>query len=277
MKKYIFLFTFLVSTLSSCVKKQKQKKKEIVIENIVKKEFQNILDSVKVGGTILIFDSQKNTYYSNNFEEAKTPYLPASTFKIPNSIIGLETGILENKNTVFTWNGESRAMPVWEKDLTLQQAFQVSCVPCYQELARKIGVQRMNTYLKKLQFGVMDVNNTTLDNFWLMGNSKITPFEQIDFLQRLYNGKLPISESTLSTIQSIMKIKSADTYVMSGKTGLAIVNNRDVGWFVGYVEIGNNVFYFATKVFKNDNMPRSNFVALRKAVTISALKTLHII
>jgi len=272
------IFFCLIATFLSCAQGKEKKINNNSIQNIEKKELQTILDSSKVNGVILIFDFQQKKYYSNNFLKAKNSVLPASTFKIPNSIIGLETGILKDEQTVFKWDGNKRAFSIWEKDLSLKEAFQKSCVPCYQELARKIGAKRMNNNLEKLKFGKMDVNNENIDNFWLTGNSKINPFQQIDFLNRLYNKQLPISNQTSETLKKIMRIEQNDNYILSGKTGLAISEEKETGWFVGYIEKGEKTFYFATKIIPNeDDMQRNKFSSLRKEVTISALKELKII
>lgn len=104
--------------------------KEINNRNrVVNLEFQSIIDSAKVEGSVLIYDSQKDIYYSNNFKWANIGKLPASTFKIPNSIIALESGIVENDNTLLKWDGKKRYLKIWEKDLTLKDAFRLSCVP----------------------------------------------------------------------------------------------------------------------------------------------------
>ena len=116
-------------------------------------EFQSLLDSTEVEGSILIYDHEGNILYSNNFERTTKGYLPASTFKIPNSIIALETGVVESDRTIFRWNGEPRGMEIWEQDLTFRDAFQYSCVPCYQEVARTIGTVRMRKYLDTLAYG----------------------------------------------------------------------------------------------------------------------------
>ena len=131
------LITLLVvSIFISCNEKTTNKE-------IVKSEFQSIVDSSNVKGSILIYDLQKDLFYSNNFDWAKIGRLPASTFKIPNSIIALETKVVENDSTLFKWNGEKRAYKIWEQDLIFRNAFQYSCVPCYQEIANKIGEKRM--------------------------------------------------------------------------------------------------------------------------------------
>ncbi len=262
----------LLLILPSC-NQQEVKNKSNHIEKIESKELKVILDTSKVKGVILIYDAKANRYYSNDFEEAEKGALPASTYKIPNTIIGLETNLLTDENFIFKWNGEKRAYAIWEKDLSLRQAFQKSCVPCYQELAVKIGVKRMNENLKKLNFGEMEVNDKNIDNFWLAGRSKINLFQQIDFLKRFRNKELPISKSTYKTVTDILIIEQNENFVLSGKTGFVNLTDTKMGWFVGYLEKGGNTFYFATRISpKEQDMPLRQFMSLRKSVTISALK-----
>ena len=244
---------------------------------IIEQEFQTILDSSNVNGVIVLFDLNNNLYYSNNYKKANKGHLPASTFKIPNSIIGLETGVIKNKNEIFKWNGEKRYLPAWEKDLNLKQAFQLSCVPCYQAVARKIGVDRMNEYLKKLDYAAMEVDNKTLDNFWLGGNSIISPIQQIDFLKRFYLNELSISKSTYQTMKDILQIEINKNYILSGKTGWSTSNKIDNGWFVGYLESNKNVYFFATNIEPNKNFNMDLFAKIRKTVTIEALKSIGVI
>ncbi len=213
-----FILVFIFTMFASC--HPELKTNQSTGKKFINNDFQNILDSSKVKGTILIFDFNNKTYYSNDFSEAAKSAIPASTFKIPNSIIGLETGLLNNEQSIFKWRGDKRAFTMWERDLTLKDAFQKSCVPCYQELAKSIGVKRMHKYLAELNFGQMIVTAKTIDNFWLTGQSGINPFQQIDFLVRLYNNKLKISKSTHATLINILKIKEYTHFTLSGKTGL---------------------------------------------------------
>lgn len=239
--------------------------------------FSKILDSLKLKGSILIYDLDKKTYYSNNFSWAKTGRLPASTFKIPNSIIALETGVMQNDSVVFKWNGEKRAIKAWEQDLTFKQAFKVSCVPCYQEIARKIGLKRMKSYLKKLNYNKMVFDAKTIDNFWLTGNSKISQMQQIDFLKRLYLSELTISKRTESIMKNIMEIEKKDDYILRGKTGWAQNDDINNGWFVGYVEKENKVYFFATNVEPDNGFDLDNFAAIRISSTKEALRKLKIL
>jgi beta-lactamase class D len=238
-------------------------------------KFQSLLVDKDITGSILIYDLNKNIFYSNDFNWANIGRVPASTFKIPNSLIALELGIIEDENTLFKWNGDKSYLKIWQQNLTLKQAFHYSCVPCYQEIARKIGDQRMNEYVKKLNFGHMDIRPDNKDDFWLHGKSKINQFEEINFLRRLYNSQLPISERTEHIFKQMFIIKQIDEYTLRGKTGLAVRDKSYNGWYVGYLETNNNVYFFATNISpvgEHDN----TFNNKRKNITIDALKQLGI-
>jgi beta-lactamase class D len=277
----LILSLFLLINLNaSCQSKNKENKPETKKETgkdkeVVVAEFGKILDSLKVKGSILVYDSNKKTYYSNDFNWAKRGNIPASTFKIPNSIIALETGVVKSDSTVFKWNGEKRWMKAWEQDLTLKQAFKVSCVPCYQEIARKVGVKRMKAYLKKLDYNTMVFDTLTIDNFWLEGKSRITQFQQIDFLKRLYQSELPISKRTESIMRDVMIVEKTNDYVLRGKTGLSNTNEIKNGWFVGYFENKNGVYFFATNIEPTKETNQDDFIAIRLNATKAALKNLQ--
>lgn len=246
-------------------------------QNKLQPEFQAILDSADLLGTILIFDASEEVYYSNDFTWCNTGKLPASTFKIPNSIIALETGVVENDSTLFKWDGTDRAFDIWEQDLIFRQAFQYSCVPCYQEVARKIGVKRMRAYLDKLDYGSIQVDSTNIDNFWLQGKSEITAFQQIDFLQRFYQSELPIRQSTKDIMDRVMLIKESEDYKLFGKTGWSIQGEQNNGWFVGYVETKDKVQYFAVNVEPKQSFDMDKFPAVRKEVAFQALQLMKVI
>jgi len=245
-------------------------------DNLIQKEsFQKIIDSASLKGSILLFDIKKERYYSNDFVWANTGKLPASTYKIPNSIIGLETKEVTDQNTIFKWNGKKRMFKSWEADLTLYQAFQRSCVPCFQEVARKIGVKRMNHYIEKFQYGTIKVDSANLENFWLTGKATITQFQQIDFLKRFQQEILPISKRTSAIVKEIMILKETENYVLRGKTGWSIDNDHHNGWFVGYIESNDQLVFFATNVEPTQkDFDQKQFQKNRKLITFKALERL---
>ncbi|QCX37877.1 class D beta-lactamase [Aureibaculum algae] len=276
----IFYLAPLLILFFSCIEKKtvpyKKEVKVTVQENVVQ-EFQTIIDASNVTGAILIYDLEENKYYSNDYQWAQKGNLPASTFKITNSIIALETGIVENDSTLFKWNGENRRLKIWEQDLTFTNAFRFSCVPCYQEIARKIGVKKMTEYLDKLEYRNMKVDATNIDLFWLEGTSRINQFQQIDFLKRFYTSELPISERTEKIMKRILVIEENDTYKLSGKTGWSISNGNNNGWFVGYIESQNKTYFFATNIEPKEQFDMNLFPMIRKDVTYKAFEKMRII
>ncbi|WP_044203837.1 class D beta-lactamase [Flammeovirga sp. OC4] len=270
----LITMVFILMVFISCKTKTKQDQvKETLFEK--RNDLQLILDSAQLDGAILIYDQEKDTYYSNNFEWSEKGFLPASTFKIPNSIIALETGVVENDSTLMKWDGIERNFKIWNQDLIFKKAFQYSCVPCYQEVARKIGVEQMQSYLKKLNYDGMVFDSTSIDTFWLVGDSRISPFEEIDFLKRLYRSELPIQKRNETIIKKMMLIETKDQYKLSGKTGWASNGNYNNGWFVGFLELSDNTIFFATNIEPTESFAMKNFPKARKAVTMKAFKTLN--
>ena len=280
MKNIVFNFFLLVITMGSCsdiaqeVKTGRSNMKGEDSEKMEMTSFQEIIDSAGLSGAILFFDPQQNTYYSNDFEWADQGRLPASTFKIPNSIIALETGVVEDDSTLFKWNGESRRLSIWERDMIFRDAFHLSCVPCYQDIARRVGVERMRANLDKLQYGNMVFDSTGIDLFWLEGDSKISSFQQIDFLARFYRSELPISRRTESIMKRLMVIEETEAYKLSGKTSWSIRNGNRHGWFVGYLEIEDEIYFFATNVVPQEQFNMGFFAMIRTKITMEALRTL---
>lgn len=273
MKNIRLLAAFFV-ILVACSTKESTNEKEEIIESqrIEEAYFQELIDSAKVKGSILIF--HENDFYSNDFEWAERGHLPASTFKIPNSIISLELGIMDSDSSMFTWKGEKRYMKEWEKDMNFKEAYDLSCVPCYQELARKTGVNRMSSMLEILRFGEMKVDSSTLDNFWLQGDSRISQFEQIDFLQRVKDEKIELKERTYEIMKRMMILESTESYTLRGKTGWSYQNNVDNLWFVGYLEGKNGIYYFATNIEATAESDMKAMLNTRKEISKKALKSI---
>ena len=236
--------------------------------------FQSLIDSSSVIGSILVYSIQKDTYYSNDFKWANRGQLPASTFKIANTIIGLETGVIKSDTMMFEWDGQDRLSSSWEKDLVLRDAFHLSCVPCYQEVAREVDVERMEDYAQRLDYGNIAVDSSTIHNFWLVGTSRISQMEQVSFLESLYHSELPISKRTEKIIKDLMVMERNGQYVLSGKTGLSNEDDHYNGWFVGMLEAEGQTLLFATNIEPKDQQNRIGFTGKRKEITMSALNEL---
>ncbi len=212
-------------------------------------------------------------YYDS--ARCNTRFTPASTFKIPNSIIGLETGVIADENFVIPWDGVKRSHEEWNKDLDLKTAIQVSAVPYYQELARRVGEEKMAEMVNKLNYGNMDISGG-VDQFWLNGVLKISQFEQINFLKRLYKNELPVSLRSMEITKQIILNEDTLGYKLRAKTGYGYQDKKSIGWWVGWVETVNNVYFFAINI-EALNPDDNIFIPARKEITKKILKDMEIL
>lgn len=223
-------------------------------------------------GSILIYDLNQNRTYQHNPVRNAQSFLPASTFKILNSLIALDTGILTNELAILTWDGVERSIPTWNRDLNLQTAFKISAVWFYQVLARRTGHERMQQWITKVGYGNQAIGKADdIDTFWLTGDLRISPQAQIQFLQRLYRNELPFSDRAIATVKDIMIVEQTPTYTLRAKTGWALASKT--GWYVGYLEQNDNVYFFATNLEtrSEEDLPA------RIEVTRRSLKTLNLL
>src|SRR3979409_1045007 len=200
-------------------------------------------------GTVGTFVGDKIDDYlviASDTERSGEAMLPASTFKIPNSLIALETGVVGDPDKdVFQWDGVVRSIEAWNRDHTMRSAIAASAVPVYQEIARRIGAERMQKYLDLLEYGNCDIGGG-IDQFWLTGNLRIDPVQQVDFVDRLRRGVLPVSKRSRDLVRAILPVTKAGDAVIRAKTGLlgAEAGKPSLGWVVGWAEKGsaNTVF-----------------------------------
>ncbi|MCB0736712.1 MAG: class D beta-lactamase [Bacteroidetes bacterium] len=251
---------------------------EKVLIEIEKSAIQDILDKAKVKGSVLIYDEDADTYYSNNFERARNGFLPASTFKIVNSILALETGVVWDFDTEIKWDGVVRDMKIWNGDMSFYDAYHKSCLPCYQQLARQMGYETLSKKLATFNYGKMQFDESDFDKFWVEGSSRITQYEQIDFLKRLVHMKLPASERTYGLVRKLMILDQNEDFILRGKTGWSIRDGFNVGWFVGFVEPREGGrYYFATNIEPQEAFKMELFAKVRYEITYEVLKEMGVI
>lgn len=214
------------------------------IEN--RDDLKKYYDDFKAEGSFVIYDLNNDKYIFYNETQFREKFTPASTFKICNSLIGLETGVISDENFIIKWDSVKRN-PVWDKDYDLKNAFKNSTVWYYQELARRVGGEQMKAWLDRANYGNADTSGG-IDMFWLKGGLRISPEEQINFLKRLYENDLPFSQRSMDIVKSIMIEKDTAGYILRAKAGWGGQDNKDIGWFVGYLETKNNVYFFVNCV-----------------------------
>lgn len=213
-------------------------------------------------GCFVLFDALAESYSVWNAERAQTDFLPASTFKIPNSLIALETGVVPDLDTVIPWDGIERPFKQWNCDHTLGSALRNSVVPVYQEIARRVGETRMQEWVDRLDYGNRDIRGG-IDVFWLEGGLRITALEQIRFLRRLHAGELPFSSASQAFVRQILLNEETDLYRLYAKTGFALRVSPGVAWWVGWVDRGEQTWLFAC------NLDASSFAEARARETIT--------
>lgn len=217
-------------------------------------------------GAFVLYDLKNNRYLRYNEARCGERFSPKSTFKIPNSLIGLETGVIQDANFVIAWNHQKyppqdhwnqEPFSHWGQDQTLRSAIKYSVVWYYQELALRVGEHKMNKYVKAFNYGNQRISGG-INEFWLNGTLQISADEEVEFLRAFYLQRLPVSKRSTDIVKDILVLEKTQTHTLSGKTGGgSIAEGRYIGWFVGYLETGGNVYFFAT------NIEGSNFPEIR--------------
>lgn len=224
-------------------------------DNNLKKFF----DENNVEGCFAIMDNATGEFTVYNLPRYRDSlYLPASTFKIVNSLIGLQTGKIVNDSMVIKWDGVERWNPDWNKDLTMYEAFRISSVPYYQEVARRIGKDTMEMWLDSLKYGARSDNEkvrirTAVDSFWLDNSIKITPDQNLGLVKRLYFDELPFFKSYQEVVKRAMLFENNTNYRMGYKTGWGFTEkNHAIGWVTGWVEENKHPYFFVLNIESPD-------------------------
>ncbi|MEO1448863.1 MAG: penicillin-binding transpeptidase domain-containing protein, partial [Bacteroidota bacterium] len=168
-----------------------------------------------------------------NIPRSERPYPPASTFKIPNSLFTLQAGAMPDAETYLPWDSVERQFEAWNQAHNLRSGIKYSVVWFYQEMARRIGAERMQQYLDTLEYGNRDISDG-IDLFWLEGSLKISAQEQVSFLEKLQQKEVPFDLRHIDTVHDIMIRKQTADYTIRAKTGWALRNGADIGWLVGW-------------------------------------------
>lgn len=204
-------------------------------------------------GTFAILNNGTGQFTIYNLDRYKdSQYLPASTFKIVNSLIGLQTGVISSDTMKIKWDGIVRSHPEWNKDLSMYEAFRVSAVPYYQEVARRIGKETMQKWLDSLSYGTKKIT-TRIDSFWLDNSLKITPDEELGLVKRLYFNQLPFHKLNQEIVKKAMLFEDKPNYKLSYKTGWGNrENGNPLGWVVGYIEENKHPYFFVLNIESQD-------------------------
>ncbi|MDU4960367.1 MAG: penicillin-binding transpeptidase domain-containing protein [Sporomusaceae bacterium] len=219
-------------------------------------------------GTFILYDEAQDQYTVFNPAQSTVRLSPCSTFKIYNSLIGLETGVLDREDiyTLFPWNGKQYAFPAWNRDQTLASATRDSVVWYFQELASRIGEQRMQEYLDMIKYGNRDISGG-LTTFWLRSSLQISAREQVELLRQLYAGELSFSRENIAVVKRNITVLDNPELRLLGKTGSGFEAGKwKLGWFVGSVEKQGNRYFFAINIQASDAATGGKAREIAKAI-----------
>lgn len=232
---FVFAALFLFQSCSS---------DNIKSDNSLKKYF----DEYKVDGSFALYDNGRGEVKVYNLEKDTTRTVPASTFKIVNALVALQTGVMINDSAVIKWDSVTRSNPNWNKDLMLVEAFRYSAVPHFQEIARRIGKDSLQKWVDTLKYGNMKIG-PRVDSFWLDNSLLVSPDEELGLVKQLYFDKLPFTKGAQQAVRNMMLQEDNSNYKLSYKTGLGTdKNGHTIGWVVGWIEENKHPYFFVLNI-----------------------------
>ncbi|MBY0534651.1 MAG: class D beta-lactamase [Chitinophagaceae bacterium] len=219
---------------------------------------KTFFDEHKSTGTFGLYSNGTGSFNIYNLSRfADSTYTPASTFKIVNSLIGTELGIVPNDSTVLDWGFRVSGRTECDTPLTMREAFRRSCPNWYQKLAQKIGVATMQRYLDTLGYGARYkkfVIKNNLDTFWLNNDLKVTADEELGVVKKLYFNQLPFQNRTQELVRNMMLWEDNANYKLYYKTGWGTTpSGNQLGWIVGWIEENKHPYFFALQVESPDS------------------------
>lgn len=207
-------------------------------------EITQLFQEAGLSGTFVLYDPINQRLIGHNHERASTSFVPASTFKVPHTLIGLTVEAVDSVHEVLPYGGEPQPFDVWERDMGLREAIELSNVPIYQALARRIGKEPMQAALRELDYGNAELGEH-VDDFWLVGPLEISAIEQVYFLHELAQGALPAPARAQQATRDIILLEQDENWALYGKTGWENAPDPGIGWWVGWVQEGETLYPFA--------------------------------
>ena len=276
MKRILLVVMLAFSTiLCKAQPKSENTVNKAVSGGFQQENLQKYFDDLNIKGSITIYDYKNKKWYYSDKKDSEKRTLPASTFKIPNSLISIEEYAVKDENEVLKWDGVIREFPAHNADTDLKTAFKNSTVWFHREMSRRVGIDKYRKYLKEFNYGNQKLSGIP-DYFWLDNTLVISPAEQINFLSGLYDEKYPLSKRTYNIVKNVMIEKKTDSYTLRAKTGSGLVKTLDIGWYVGYIETKDNVYFFATRLQQDEPDKNDDFLNLRKTITFNIFQDMGV-
>ncbi len=204
--------------------------------------------------------------WNGSAADCSTRLSPASTYKIPHALIGLETGAI-TETTVEKWDGVRHPdQPKWNLDHTVFSAMKPSVLWFFQRMAPRIGAERAQEWLRRFSYGNADTSGP-ITQYWVNGRLRISPDEQLSFLTKFYGGTLPVKKDYVDRLQEAMLQAPGTVENARGVTGInatwrpgielnsktgatTIESGESVSWLVGQLTVDDRRVAFASAVWR---------------------------
>ena len=198
--------------------------------------------------------------------DCATRLSPASTYKVPHALIGLETGAI-TPETIEKWDGtRHRDQPKWNQDHSVFSAMRPSVLWFFQRMAPRIGAARAKDWLQRFAYGNADTSGD-ITRYWANGRLRISADEQLAFMSKFYGGTLPVTKGYVDQLKAAMEqapgtVENArgvhrlaaqwrPGISLNSKTGATTLETREsVSWLVGQLTVDDRHFTFASAVWR---------------------------
>ncbi|MBL7963481.1 MAG: class D beta-lactamase [Flavobacteriales bacterium] len=240
-----------------------------------RQDLSRIYAQHQLSGSFILHDAARDHWVYIDSSQADVATLPASTFKIFGSLFALETGAVPDAEHVIVWDGNDYGRPVANRDQDLRSAYDASVYWYYREVVRRAGPEVFKRWLDTVHYGNADTSGG-YDRCWVRGGLRITPREQIRFLEQVHREELPFSPRTYAIVKDIMVREDTLSHVMRAKTGWAAGDQGSIGWYVGWVEAPHGgPWFFANRVLTSDTT-HATFAEARIAIAKEVLRELGV-
>lgn len=206
----------------------------------------------ELDGTFVLLDASSGRIVRHNPARAAERFAPCSTFKIPNTAILLESGAVPDPSFTLAYDPALKQPEQWARDFDLRGAFKASALWYYHAASRQAGLDVLQHWVGRFDYGNRDVSGGIAPGappFWIDGTLRISADEQVQFLRRFYEERLGLSERTNRLTKETMVADETPAWRLSAKTGACRPTGEDAtNWYVGYVEKGGSVYYFALQI-----------------------------
>ncbi|MHA4808267.1 penicillin-binding transpeptidase domain-containing protein [Flavitalea flava] len=253
MLKRVFVFLLIPVLISAC------SQNNVKEDNSLKSYF----DSAGVTGSFGLFDNGQGNFIIYNLPRFRdSAYLPAATFDIPLSLIGIQTGVVKDDSALITLDSTDITKPGCDRNLTLKQAFQHSCESGFRQLAGRIGKDTLKKWIDSLSYGNKNIDGP-VDSFWMNGHLTLSSDEQLGLVKKLYFDQLRFFRRTQGIVRQMMLMESNANYKLSYKTGTGVKKDEhSINWLIGWVEENTHVYFFVLNIETATPAPPANDVQI---------------